>query len=112
MPTYCYMSERTGQIVEEVFPMGKQPLTLDADGSVFKRCYSAEGVAVPSPAGWPMTCCASGVHGDQAGELRDHLAGAGVPTEVTRDGDPIYTDAKHRKKALKARGMFDKAAYS
>lgn len=57
-------------------------------------------------------CCASGVHASQAQELREHLADRGCPTEVTTDGDPIYTSAAHRKKALKCRGMFDKASFN
>jgi hypothetical protein len=58
-----------------------------------------------------MVCCASGVHASQAGELRDYLSSRGVPTEVTAEGDPVYVSAKHRKKALKARGLFDKSAF-
>jgi hypothetical protein len=35
----------------------------------------------------------------------------GVPTEVSADGNPIYLNAKHRKKALKARGIVDRSSY-
>lgn len=61
--------------------------------------------------GWPMECVASGVHASQAGELREHFKRHGVPTDVTHDGNPIYRDANHRKRALKCRGFVDKAAY-
>lgn len=68
---------------------------------------------VPRKKIWPMKpCYASGVHASQAQELRDHLAKRGCPTEVTPSGDPIYTSAAHRKKALKIRGMHDKASFN
>ena len=71
----------------------------------------AEQTGTPAKKGWPMTCFASGVNAAQAGELRDHLAKSGVPTEVTPDGDPVYRDANHRRKALKARGLHDKNSF-
>jgi hypothetical protein len=57
-------------------------------------------------------CFASGVNAVQAPELRKFLADRGCATEVTSEGDPIYRSAGHRKKALKLRGMYDKASYS
>lgn len=86
--------------------MGKAPASVFLDGLEAKRDYQAERVAVPSTAGWPMEpCCASGVHADQAQELRDHFRNCGVPTEVNGDGDPTYTSAIHQKKALAVRGF-------
>jgi hypothetical protein len=110
MPTYCYELPHGGA-VERVFMAGKAPRTIRVGRSVAKRSYTAERASVPSPRGWPLTCFASGVNAAQAGELRDHLAKVGVPTEVTRDGDPVYRDAAHRKKALKARGFIDRKSY-
>jgi hypothetical protein len=106
MPTYCYENG-----VERVFPIGKAPQCIMHGGRFLKRSYAAEQKSVPAAKGWPMTCVASGVNAAQAGELRDHLARAGVPTEVTSDGDPVYTSAKHRRKALKARGLFDRSSF-
>jgi len=61
---------------------------------------------------WPMPpCYSSGVHADQAQDLRDHLRENGCPTEVTKGGDPIYTSASHRKRALKCRGMYDRNSF-
>jgi hypothetical protein len=110
MPTYCYRTRR-GRVIERVFPIGKQPRKIIVGKEVARRDFHAESVGVPATKGWPMECYASGVHADQAGELRNHLAEKGVPTEVTRDGNPVYRDARHRKKALKARGMFDRASF-
>ena len=76
-----------------------------------QRSYRAEQTGGASPRGWPMTCYASGVHPDDAQALRDEFKRVGVPTEVTPGGDPIYVSPEHRRRALKARGMFDKASY-
>lgn len=111
MPTYCYRTPR-GKVVEKVFPMGLQPKEILVGKVIAKRDFAAEAVGVPATVGWPIECVGSGVHADQAGELRSYLRSRGVPTEVTKDGNPVYRDARHRKRALKARGMFDKASYS
>lgn len=128
MPTYCYRTEE-GDIIERVFLMGKAPEEIELFecslyGPVAVRDYGAEGVSgtvvgTDNPTRrskprrpWPMApCVASGVHASQAQELRDHLADRDCPTEVTKDGDPIYTSAAHRKKALKIRGFHDKVSY-
>ena len=113
MPTYCYETEG-GQIVEEQFPVGKAPpiLVLAGGQEVAKRCYQAERVSMPPSSDcWPMTCVASGVHPDQAGELREHFRKSGVPTEVKPDGDPVYRNARHRRKALKSRGQVDRNSF-
>ena len=111
MPTYCYRRGR--HVVERVFSVKDRPDEITINGQTYKRDRAAEfrGVSVPSHAGWPIECVASGVNPDQAGELRDYLARKGVPTEVSADGNPIYRDARHRRKALKARGLHDKASY-
>jgi hypothetical protein len=58
-----------------------------------------------------MACVASGVQASQAGELREFFQKHGEPTEVTGDGDPVYRDANHRRRALKLRGFTDKSAF-
>lgn len=86
-----------------------ETMTLE-DGTIAKRVWGVP--AVPSPKGWPMApCFASGVRPEQAQELRDYLRDKGVPTEVTRGGDPIYTSPEHQRRALKARGMHNKAGW-
>lgn len=110
MPIYCYETE-SGEVVERLFEMGSAPAEILVGSAVAKRSYRSELVGVPATTGWPLECYASGVHPDQAGKLRDHLKSKGVPTEVTPEGDPIYRNATHRRKALKARGLIDKASY-
>ena len=123
MIAYCYSAE-DGIIFERKFPMGEAPHVVRLeDGRIATRDYQAEHVGGivkgtnnpirPRPKkAWPMQpCVASGVHASQAGELRKHLAERGCPTEVTPGGDPIYTSAAHRRKALKIRGFYDKNSF-
>ena len=113
MPIYCFKTD-DDEIVERYFSMSDVPdEVVTTDGRVAVRNFQAEN----SPRGargncWPMApCLGSGVNPAQSGELRKFLADRGCPTEVNRDGDPIYTSAGHRKKALKLRGMHDNASY-
>ena len=114
MPTYCY--ETTGgEIIERQFSIMAQippEITLKG-GRKARRSFRAEhaGPSDVTAANWPMECYASGVHPEQAGDLRAEFRRCGVPTEVTRDGNPLYRSAAHRRKALKARGMFDRSAF-
>ena len=111
MPTYCYETPE-GEVVERQFPVcAKRPPWIIVGGKKARRCYHAERKSVPPTKGWPLTCYASGVHPSQAGQLREYLERAGVPTEVTPGGDPVYRDAAHRRKALKARGFVDKSSF-
>jgi hypothetical protein len=77
----------------------------------YVRSFADERPGVPSTKGWPLECVASGVHASQAGELREFYRKHGCPTEVSADGNPIYRNAAHRRKALKLRGFNDKASY-
>jgi hypothetical protein len=110
MGIYCYRNGNS--VIERYFPThGVKPQRIRHNGRTYRRSFSDEGASIPATLGWPIECVASGVHPSQAGELREYLKKAGVPTDVTADGNPIYRDATHRKKALKARGMCDKSAY-
>jgi len=87
-------------------------VTLE-DGSVAVRCFRAEVAQLGTPAktGWPIECVASGVNAAQADDLRKFFVERGCPTEVSPDGNPIYTSAAHRRKALKVRGFKDRSSF-
>jgi hypothetical protein len=109
MPTYCY--RRGKKVVTRVFSVADRPQSIMIGGKEYVRSFSDERPGVPSTKGWPLECVASGVHASQAGELREFYRKNGCPTEVTEDGNPIYRNAAHRRKALKLRGFKDKASY-
>jgi len=112
MPTYCYQT-RNGVTFDRVFPIGQAPRVIRSKGHVAHRSFQAEhaGSRDVTAANWPMECVASGVHVLQSDELREHFRKSGVPTEVSRDGNPIYRNAQHRRRALKSRGMVDRSSY-
>jgi len=123
MPIYCFTTN-DGETVERHYSFHHTiPEVIRVHGKTARRDRQAEGVPrgvvkgskTPVKQGhgkWPMEpCFASGVNANQAQELRDYLAKRGCPTEVTKDGDPIYTSAEHRRKALKLRGMHDKNSF-
>lgn len=111
MPVYCYVT-KSGKVFDRVFAIGQAPKTIMVDKNTpARRSFQHENASVQPTAGWPLTCLASGVNANQAGELRELLKRKGVPTDVTPDGDPIYRDARHRRKALKVRGFVDKQGY-
>lgn len=121
MPLYCYTTA-DGETVERVFPRDSVPEKVRVGRRTARRdmgrehvCGFVKGSRTPVKQGhskWPMEpCYASGVNANQAQELRDYLKSRGVETEVTKDGDPIYTSAAHRKRALKARGMHDRNSF-
>lgn len=114
MPTYCYRSrDKQRKLITRVFPVSERPESFKEKGRIFDRSREDEwaGVSVPASSGWPMECVASGVNPSQAQELRDFYSSHGCPTEVTKDGNPVYRSAAHRKKALKLRGFKDRASY-
>ncbi len=107
MVVYRYRT-KDGVLADRVFQMGKAPASIMINGRRANRDFST--VNVPSSAGWPMLgCVASGVHPDQAGELRKHFTDHGLSVEVNKDGDPIYESRKHQEKALACRGMHNKS---
>ena len=95
-------------LVDRAFQVGKAPRYIMINGRRANRDFST--VNVPSSAGWPMPgCVSSGVHPDQADDLRAHFKEHGLSVEVNVDGDPIYESRKHQDKALACRGMHNKS---
>ncbi len=109
---YCYET-KAGRVYERFFKMGKAPraIRIGRNRILARRSWTVAPPSVPAKKGWPIECYASGVHADQADDLRNHFKRAGVPTEVTSDGDPVYTDLRHQRKALKCRKLVDKSSY-
>ena len=119
MPIYCFRTDDE-EVVERFFRMADVPGSVKLyDGRIAVRDYKSERVRgsvkerSERSRGWPMRpCVGSGVNAEQAPELREHFRKHSVDCEVTSDGDPIYTSASQRKKALKCRGMHDKSSFN
>ena len=111
MPTYCY-SNKKGLTEEHYFKVGEAPKTVILeDGSTGERDYHAEHSPQKAGGGWPLECVASGVAPHQAGELREFFKKHGFRCDVSKDGNPIYENARHRKAALKLRNLHDQSSF-
>ena len=106
MVVYRYKT-KDGVLADRVFQVGKAPGYIMINGKRANRDFST--ISVPSSAGWPIQCVASGVHPDQANDLRKHFVDHGLSVEVTKEGDPIYENRKHQEKALACRGMHNRS---
>lgn len=93
--------------------MGEAPgkIVLDT-GIVAERDFTAEHAPRQAGSGWPIECLGSAVLPSQAQDLRDHFQKAGVPTDVTGEGRPVYRDKQHRERALKCRGLHDNLSFN
>ena len=92
--------------------MGDAPRTIQScEGVELERDFGAEHNPRRAGGGWPIECLASGVNAAQAGELREFFQTHDCPTEVSKDGNPIYRDPQHRKKALKLRHLHDRNSF-
>lgn len=128
MPIYCYETAG-GAIVERKYPIGGAPKRIrvkKSDGTRVSanRCLAVEiagqfanVVGTNNPVNnrrkyWPLKCVSSGVHPDQAQELRNHYKKHGLNIHVDKEGDPHYEDASQRKKALKCRSQYDRNSFS
>jgi hypothetical protein len=122
MPTYIFRrpdgtTEEVAMSIEEYerlsFPRGDGTtgITLP-DGTAAVRDIAAE-YAKPRRGGcasWPMLSEAAGVMPEQAAEAHAESVRLGVETEFTRDGRAVFRDATHRRKYLRAIGMYDRNA--
>lgn len=59
---------------------------------------------------WPRVSVAAGVAPSQAKEAYEKSVKDGVPTQFTKDGDPVFTSQNHETKYLRSIGMFNRSA--
>jgi hypothetical protein len=93
---YCYET-LDGEVVDLEFPMGEQPDdVLLEDGRLVTRSFQAEGRSISTvPSNYPRESDAMGVAPSQVKEAYEASVAAGCPTQFTRDGSAVITDAKH-----------------
>ncbi len=111
MPAYDYHCESCAENFSVFKPMAEYqtPAHCPKCAKPAARNYLAEHCDQKAHAGnWPMKSEALGVHPDQIGEAREQSIKLGVPTEFTKDGRPILTSPKHRKRYAEALGFHDR----
>jgi hypothetical protein len=94
--------------------MGKAPDSIVVEGDREARRDFSQEVPARGNAdrpGWPIECLGSGVNAGQAQELRDFFKKHNFDCAVSDDGNPIYRDSVHQKKALKLRGFRNKKSF-
>ena len=109
MPMYCY--SRDNHVVERFYHMGDAPDKIRVNNMTYHRDLAAEHIGVPPEGNWPIECIGSGVHADQAQELRDYYKEHGLNIEVSKNGNPIYKSAKEQREGLKCRHMINKSSF-
>lgn len=57
---------------------------------------------------WPMASDAAGIHPDQIPEAMAYDAKHGVKTEYTPTGEPVFTDAAHRRRYCGLHALCDR----
>ena len=103
---FCSESGRT---VERYFRVSDVPDAIEIDREIY---VLNDNNIRSGKSRFPYECVVSGVHANQAQELRDFYGERKFPIEISQDGNPIYTSRKHRSEALKLRGMVDRGSYS
>lgn len=102
---FCSESGRT---VERYFRVSDVPDAIEIDREIY---VLNDNNIRSGKSRFPYECVVSGVHANQAQELRDFYEKHGEKVEVTDDGNPVYTSRRHRSRLLKLRGMCDRGSY-
>lgn len=123
MPTYCYRHP-DGSLIELSMTVAQMKRRQRRDGTLVrwsgndKIILTRDIVAEhkghrATPGTWPMVSTAAGVDATQVEEARAYAKRMGVPTEFTKDGDPILTGPEHRKRYCEINYLYDRnAGYS
>ena len=111
MPLCCFTHQKTKETIEKFVKPGTK--WVRHRGKVYRRDIAAEhGESKVVTSGiWPKVSYAAGVHPDQVPQAEEVDQRAGVPTDYTSGGDPIFRSHQHRKKYLKAHNLVDYSGF-
>ena len=114
MPVYSFICV-CGKVDEIQRPMSASGKRLKcACGKLMRRNFGAEAPGRRAASDtYPHASYALGGHPDDRAKMTQDAINKNVPTEINRDGDPVFTSAGHRKKYCEAFGFYDRnAGYS
>lgn len=101
------LNYKTGEwdYAEEYFIDGEQ-VTL----KTYKKHFPDKpiGPSGGQSTGWPMKSEALAVHPAQIGQAYERARQAGVTTEFTATGEPVFTSAAHRKRYCENVNAYDR----
>lgn len=113
---YDFVNEN-GESIEREYPIGKAPGFIVVDGCRYERdilgavmsCNTAvknwNGVGRNPCSTWPRSSTAMGIAAEDVPSAMAHDRKHGVPTEYTREGDPILTSKGHEKRYMDLHGF-------
>lgn len=110
---YCFICDNCGHTAERQMPASKSKKRIACEQcqKYMRRDLIAEhGGFRDTTACWPMESDAAGVHPAQVAEAMEHDRRNGVPTDYTKDGNPIFTSREHRNRYCQANGLYDRNA--
>lgn len=115
---YRFVHEKTGDAIVLEMTMSELSDRQGDDGRIrhagrtWSRDYSFSGNGgITECASWPMLSHGAGVNPQDVPAAIEEARKAGVRLDFAKDGRAIFENAAHRKRALKALGMFDKDGY-
>ena len=110
MPTYCFES-KNGSHAHRMYSVSKCPRRITVDGRVFRKniiCPHADRRAGTGQAKWPIYSESAAVHPSQIAEAIEFNKQRGCPTDFDQHGRPVWRDAGHKRKFLRANKFFEK----
>lgn len=117
MPAYLFTCDKCGVTSERIMLMSERADSVDCHkcGRKALRDIPAEhrGVGQLRCGTWPLKSDAAGVHPAQAKDAYEKSVRDGVPTDFTKDGQAVFTSARHRARYCRSIGLIDRnAGYS
>lgn len=107
MAIYCFRDQATGEVIDEVYPLGKAPRRIHREGKTYvrdiahehhARWYSGKGL-------WPRNSAAAGVWPSQVEDQKAYDKSIGFTAPILPNGDVVFNSPKHERDYLKAHGM-------
>jgi hypothetical protein len=113
MAKYCYTNKEEGTIIRRFPITGNIPEHITLGGKRYDRDIRSEHSSFKHTygSGWPMKSIAAAVSPDQVQDAMEIDRRAGVPTEYTKHGEPIWRNPGHRKRYLKAHNLYDRNSF-
>jgi len=111
MPDYCYLCPDCEKAVGVTKPMAKCKELENCPNcgvEMYRDFHLEQGGIEHTPGDWPMTSYAAGISAEEIPEFKKIDAAGGVPTEYSKDGDPVFTSKRHRRDYCKLHGMYDR----
>lgn len=113
MPTYTYTCgacKHSFERVSSVSGFKRRVRCIKCRKAVAHDFMADHSVTRHVSSTWPRVSVAAGVAPSQAKEAYEKSVKDGVPTQFTKDGDPVFTSQRHETNYLRTIGMFNRSA--